>query len=156
MTCYDVEFVFWLVQHFAGLAHKVEVAGAMKAVLAYCILLVQLVRQRIHVGMRRHALMEGCVKDCYLRGRNADSVCQVHKQPIHLLLLMAGRDCCITHKLYCRQAGHHCQAASYVSVTTGCQHERCAPAVVQGRLIWLLKCPACWQGCAMVPGLQPP
>ncbi len=40
MTCYDVEFVFWLVQHFAGLAHKVEVAGAMEAVLAYCILLV--------------------------------------------------------------------------------------------------------------------
>ena len=67
MTCYQVEFVFWLVEHFAGLAHEVEIACAVKAILADCMLLIQLIRQSVHVGMRSHTLVESCVKDCNLQ-----------------------------------------------------------------------------------------
>ena len=66
MTCNQVEFVFWLVQHLAGLAQEVQVACAMEAVLAHGVLFVQLVRQGVHVGMSRHTLVERCVKDCNL------------------------------------------------------------------------------------------
>lgn len=40
VTCDDVELAFWLLQHLASLAHKVQVAGSMEAILANCILLV--------------------------------------------------------------------------------------------------------------------
>lgn len=67
MTCYQVEFVFRLVQHFAGLAQEVQVACAVEAVLTHGVLLVQLIGQGVHVGMSRHALVECCVKDCDLQ-----------------------------------------------------------------------------------------
>ena len=50
------------------LAHKVFDGSAVEAVLAHMVLCVVLMRQGIHVGRRRHCLMEGCVKDSDLLG----------------------------------------------------------------------------------------
>ena len=52
----------------AHLAHKVFDGCAMEAILAHMVLCVVLVWQGIHVGRRRHCLMEGCVKDSDLLG----------------------------------------------------------------------------------------
>lgn len=67
MTCYQVEFVFWLVQHLAGLPQEVQVACAMEAILSHGVLLIQLIGQGIHVSVSRHTLVECCVKDCDLQ-----------------------------------------------------------------------------------------
>ena len=67
MACYQVNFIFWLLEHFASLAQEIQIACSMKAILADCILLIQIIRQSVHVGMRRHTLVKSCVKDCDLQ-----------------------------------------------------------------------------------------
>ena len=52
----------------AHLADKVFDRRAMEAILAHVILCVVLMWQGIHVGRRRHCLMEGGVKDSDLLG----------------------------------------------------------------------------------------
>ena len=67
MACYQVKFVFSLLEHFAGLAQEIQIACSMKAILADCVILIQIIRQSVHVGMCRHTLVESCVKDCDLQ-----------------------------------------------------------------------------------------
>lgn len=67
VTSYQVKFIFWFLEHFACLAQEVQIAGAMEAIFAHCIFFIQLIRQSIHVRVRRHSLVESCVKDCNLR-----------------------------------------------------------------------------------------
>ena len=67
MTRYQVELVLWLLEHIAGLPQEVQIACSMKAILTDCTFLIQVIRQSVHVGMRRHALVKSSVKDCDLQ-----------------------------------------------------------------------------------------
>lgn len=55
------------VQEFAGTTRYVAVARSVEAVTAYAVFLVKFVRQRVHVGVLRHCLVESRIEYSDLR-----------------------------------------------------------------------------------------
>ena len=53
-------------EDLAGTVADIAVAGAVEAVATDLVLIVEAARDGVHVGLRRHRLVEGGVKDHHL------------------------------------------------------------------------------------------